>query len=125
MFNQTLDACQTGAYKTFPHPIPNAIVESMLLHLRILVDIFLSRGADADDIKLADLLPGLKSPLINELRNRYGNRNTAQSPCWILNKMLAHPTMLRSNSYSYAPVLTALLPLMLPLLEEIQDARGK
>jgi len=40
MFKRTL-LLSAGECNKFPHPIPNAIVESMLLHLRILVDILL------------------------------------------------------------------------------------
>lgn len=57
MFRQTL-RLSTGECNKFPHPIPNAIVESMLLHLRILIDILLSKRSDKDDITLTDLLPG-------------------------------------------------------------------
>lgn len=125
MFKQTLSACSIGAHKTFQHPIPNAIVESMLLHLRILVQILLSSGSDpdGDDIKTTDLLPNFKSLLIDELRDRYGSRRMARSPCWTLNKMLAHPTLLRSGSYSYDSILNTMLPLILPLLDEIAQAR--
>jgi hypothetical protein len=123
MLKQTWSACSTGAISTYPYPIPNALVESMMLHLRIVVDIFLSRGTDLDDIKLTDLLPKFHSPLIEQLKNAYGNRNTAGSPCWTLNKMLAHPTLLRGNSYNYDGVLKIMLPLILPLLEEVAQAR--
>jgi hypothetical protein len=100
MFKQTWSAVDMGALNTFPHLIRNCIVESMLLHLRALVDMLLSRGSDADDIKLTDLLPDFKSPLTDELRSRYGNRNTVGSPCWTLNKMLTHAARLRSASYN-------------------------
>ena len=123
MLKETLRVCQTEAFKTLQHPIPNAVVESMLLHLRILVDILLSRGSDDDDIKLTDLLPSFQSPLIDELRNSYGNHKSVGSPCWTLNKMLAHPTLLRSGSYSYASTLITVLPLIVPLLDEISQAR--
>lgn len=123
MFKQTWEMCSTGARNRFPHPIPNAISESLLLHLRILVEIFLPGGVEPDDIKLADLLPKFRSPLIEELRSKYGNSRTVGSPCWTLNKMLAHPTQLRSNSYNYDQVLKVVLPLILPLLDEIAQAR--
>ncbi len=122
MFNQTWGMCSTGARNRFPHPIPNAISESLLLHLRILVEIFLSSD-EPDDIKLTDLLPKFRSPLIEELRSKYGKGRTVGSPCWTLNKMLAHPTQLRSDSYNYDQVLKVVLPLILPLLDEIAQAR--
>ena len=125
MFRQTLDACTTGACRWFQYPIPNAIVESMLLHLRILVEILLSSGADpdGDNIKLADLLPNFESGLIEELRTKYGNRKMIGSPYWTLNKKLAHPSLLRSDSYNYDFVLRTVVPIILPLLDEIAQAR--
>jgi len=48
MLNEMRGACTTGARETFPHPIRNAIVESMLLHLRILVELLCSSGSDPD-----------------------------------------------------------------------------
>jgi len=124
MFNQMHGACSTGARNMFQQPIANAIVESMLLHLRILVEILVSSGPDpdGDNIKLTDLLPSFKSPLIEELRNKYG-RGTPGSPCWTLNKMLAHPSRLRSHTYSYDPVLKVMLPVLRPLLDEIAQTR--
>ncbi len=125
MFSQTWDMCLMGANKTFRYPISNAIVESMLLHLRILVDILISKGSspDNDDIKLKNLLPKFDSVLIGTLRIKYGTRSKVRSPCWTLNKMLAHPSMLRSNNYKYDDVLNIMVPCIMPLLDEIERAR--
>jgi hypothetical protein len=123
MFKQTLEICRTGKHQTLPHPIPNAIVESMLLHLRILTELLVSRGSDSDDIRLSDLLPTFTSARIAELKERYGGRKTVGSPCWTLNKMLAHPTSLRADTYSYDSVLRAMVPVIVRLLEEIAIAR--
>jgi len=79
MFRRTFLLATTDCNK-FPPPIPNAIVESMLLHLRILVDILLSRGSGDDDIKLTELLPGFKSPLVGQLKTTYGNSPAAALP---------------------------------------------
>jgi hypothetical protein len=107
-----------------PQWLQNAVVESMLLHTRILVDILLSRG-EPDDIKLSVLLPTFKSPLIEKLREAYGNRSTVGSPCFVLNKRLAHPTMLRSDSYGhdYKSTLDVLVPIMNPLIVEVAQTR--
>ena len=125
MFRQTQNLCQSAEFNSLSPPIPNAVVESMLLHLRILVDILLSRGTspDGDDIKLNGLLPGFTSPLIEQLRTRYGNRTTAGCPCWTLNKMLAHPSTLRGESYSYAKTVETTVPVMRSLIDEIAAAR--
>jgi hypothetical protein len=95
----------------------------MLLHLRILVDILLSRGAGNDDIHLTDLLPGFKSSLVTQLKTGYGDNKTIGCPCWELNKRLAHPTQIRSTSYNYDHVLNALVPVVMRLLDEIAAAR--
>lgn len=114
----------TGARARLPGAVQNATVESMLLHLRILVDILLSRdGTKSDDIKLKELLPSFRSPLLDELRNKYGNSRMVGSRCWALNKMLAHPTKLRSASYSYDAVVNPLMPVVVPLVDEIVKAR--
>jgi len=122
MFKRTLLLSADECNK-FPHPIPNAIVESMLLHLRILVDILLSRGSGNDDINLTDLLPGFKSPLLHLLRTTYGSSKKVGSPCWNLNKRLAHPTQVRSSSYNYSSLLKDLAPVVLRLLDQIAQAR--
>ena len=123
MFTQMLRIGTTVECHMFPQPIQNAIVESMLLHLRILVDILLSRGPGNDDINLTDLLPGFKSSLVAQLKTAYGDSKTVGSPCWHLNKRLAHPTQIRSTSYNYDHVLQALGPMVLKLLDEIAAAR--
>jgi hypothetical protein len=122
MFKRTL-LLSAGECNKFPHPIPNAIVESMLLHLRILVDILLSRGSGNDDINLTDLLPGFKSPLVDLLKTTYRSSKKVGSPCWNLNKRLAHPTQVRSSSYNYSPLLKDLAPVVLRLLDHIAQAR--
>src|SRR5579859_194421 len=123
MFTQMLRIGTTVECQKFPQPIQNAIVESMLLHLRILVDILLSRGSGNDDIDLTDLLPGFKSSLVVRLKTAYGDSKMVGSPCWHLNKRLAHPTQIRSSSYNYDHVLNALVPLVTQLLGEIAAAR--
>lgn len=123
MFTQMLRFGTTVECQKFPHPIQNAIVESMLLHLRILVDILLSRGSGNDDINLTALLPAFKSSLVAQLRTAYGDSKTIGCPCWHLNKRLAHPTQIRSSSYNYNHVLNTLVPLVLQLLGEVATAR--
>lgn len=122
-FRNLLDLCKTGNHKSYPHPIPNATVESLLLHTRILVDILLSRDPASDTIRLADLLPAFGSPKIAELKQQYGSGAIENSPCWTLNKMLAHPTYLRNDAYNYTATINALEPLIASLLDEIQKTR--
>ena len=112
-----------GGNKIYPKVIVNAIAESMLLHLRILTEILISKGYP-NDIKLKDhLLPKFESPRVDELRAKYGDGKREGTPCWTLNKRLAHPSLSRSNSYDYTPVVDALVPCILPLLKEIDHTR--
>ena len=76
------------------------MVESAVLHARILCDILLSRTNADDDIRLTELhLPGDVDPvsdkvdkkLLDQLAADYGNRRLSGTPCWEFNKMLAHP----------------------------------
>jgi hypothetical protein len=122
MFKQTWSMVSMGVTNNFRHPIPNAIVESMLLHLRILTEILISKGTP-DDIKLSDLLPKFESRLVDEMRIKYGASNAAGSPCWTLNKMLAHPSSLRADHHNYDSVLSTMMPHILPLLDEIVEGR--
>jgi hypothetical protein len=122
MFETTLKLSD-DRYKLFQHPVPNAIVESLLLHIRILCDILLSRCKEPDDITLTKRLPGFTSPKVNELENLYGSRKVEGSPCWKLNKMLAHATSVRSEDYNHSPWVNQLLRVLLPLIDEIQRAR--
>ena len=122
MFKGLLDIVYRGAHVSFPEVIRNAIVESLLLHLRILTDILLSGGFPSD-IKLTGLLPSFNSPLIDELRNKYGNSQAVGTPCWTLNKMLAHPSTLRTDTYNWSQTLTSMRRIILPLIEEIAQTR--
>jgi hypothetical protein len=125
MFKRTLEF--SGIRQNYPDPIPNALVESLLLHTRILVDILLSRGKskDNDDIKLAHLLPGFNPPRVAELKAAYGNQNKKSSTCWLLNKMLAHATTVRSYQRDYTEMMTKLTPMIDDLTTQIAEERKK
>src|SRR5262245_35135 len=112
-------------YKKFDGNLRNAVVESALLHTRVLIELLLSRGHETDDIRLLDLLPTFQSGKLEQLRQMYGNSRTPNCPCWTLNKMLAHPTRLRSNSREYSALLNSLTSLVGPLTDEIDQHRPK
>jgi hypothetical protein len=57
--------------------------------------------------------------LIDELESVYGKADIENSPCWVLNKMLAHPTKWRMGSYNYYPALKKVGPYVLAILREI------
>lgn len=125
MFKDMLALCSSRARETFPNRVPNAITESLILHVRSLIEIILSSGHQKDDLKLADLLPNFNSPRIEELRTLYGKHSQENSPCWIINKKLFHPTSLRSDSFDYTTTVNLLSPVILGLLDEISVARRK
>jgi hypothetical protein len=102
--------------------VRNALVESTCLHTRILVDILLSRKTHwPDDIKLAGLLPTFPHTSIEKLRATYGDEKTEGSPCWTLNKMIAHPTLKRGMSHDYTDLLKSLVPLIEAVWQEIEN----
>ena len=125
MFEKTLGLCRCDALKSFDHPIPNAVLESLLLHTRILCDILLSRGRDPDDIKLKGLLPGFASSEIKKLELAYGKSDMKDTPCRHLNKRLAHASIVRSAAdyFDHSPWLSQFLPVLLGTLIEVQQKR--
>lgn len=126
MFRAMCHLLQDGdaTYAALNDHIQNAIVESALLHGRILADILLSRGNEPDDINLEDIAPNFTSADLNQLREFHGTARTENSPCWTLNKMLAHPTLLRGSSFDYSPVLNQLAPIILRIVQELCQRRA-
>jgi hypothetical protein len=112
--------------------ISNCVVESALFHTRIIVEIFLELGnkkQNPDVIFLSDLLKnwqtekGLVS-IVNELRIAYGKSNCKNTPHWVLNKILAHPSALRTTQYNYAQVRKALDPIIEEIIQKINEISG-
>jgi hypothetical protein len=108
----------------------NAVEESAVLHTRILCEIFLSPGREPDDIHLSQLFSDWHSSefsrvreIIDKLREQYGKRRWKDSPCWIFNKMMAHPTDNRSDHYDYTPILNGLRPVIQEMIAEIERLR--
>jgi hypothetical protein len=102
--------------------VTNALVESACLHMRILIDILISKASGkGDDIRLDQLLPALRHSSVNGLRAAYGDGKTERSPCWTLNKMIAHPTLMRGSSHDYTDVIKNLLPLIEAVWQEIEN----
>lgn len=125
MFRAMCGLLNTGNtdYTQLRHHVRNAVVESAVLHSRILADIILSRCKMPDDIGLDALLPGFTPRSLGALQAAYGNSTTAGCPCQTFNKMLAHPTMLRSDSHDYSPVLNKVGPLIDAIVQEVQAER--
>jgi hypothetical protein len=123
MFEATFELCISGSLSDFRHPIPNSVVESLLLHTRILVDILLSRDPEPDAVSLKKLLsdftPAANAPLVEA----YGTAKQVDSPCWTINKRLAHATRIRTDFHDYTPMLLALRPAMISVIHEVHTER--
>ncbi len=119
------DLCRVLNGETFNannNVVKNAVVESVCLHTRILVNILLSKDfGEFDDIRLNHLLPGFQHSSVDRLRAAYGDGKPVQPPwpCWTLNKMIAHPTLQRGNSHDYTDVIKKLLPFIEEVWHEI------
>jgi len=103
----------------------NTVLESLIFHTRIMTDILISKGSRVDDIKLNDLLSEWCSSetgamLIEKLKQAYGEQNKENSPCWVINKMFAHPTKWRTDRFNYSPSLYAIEPIIFDVLSEME-----
>lgn len=126
MFKGLLSLCRSDIFEQHSRYVQNAIVEALLLHTRILADILLSRDSASDAVTLKTLLPGFEPSRLAELKRLYGTRNVEGSPCWTLNKHLAHSTNVRSDSHDYTDdVMEKLRPLIQLCADEIEGERAK
>lgn len=115
-----------------PKVVANALEESAVLHTRVLCEVFLSRGKEADDITFCKLFPGLKTDTryaelnrrVDRLRRKYGSALVQGTPCWIFNKMMAHPTTRRGPSYDYTALLRDVEPAIWRVIREVEALRG-
>jgi hypothetical protein len=103
----------------------NAVIESMILHSRIITDILISNGNQDDDILLKDLLPEwcgseVGKNLIANLANVYGKSNKEGDPRWVINKMMAHPTKWRTDRFNYSLSLRQIEPAIIEVLLGIE-----
>ncbi len=127
MFRNLCHLLVTGnsEYGSLSHWLKNAVVESAVLHARILAAILLSDIREPDDIGLSSLLPGFDCPEIAELRRVYGRRDDPSSPRSAFNKLLAHATTLRGDSFDYSVALNQIAPLILGMVDRINASRPK
>jgi hypothetical protein len=129
MFNATYALCKSDSRAWFSRHLNNAIVESLLLHTRILVDILLSRNEkkNPDEVTLKSLLHKFESPqLLKKLADAYreGTEDDS-SPWWTINKRLAHPTNVRTEGHDYNSMMATLQPIIESLLKEIEIERNR
>jgi len=122
MFSALWDVFQNGqqGLAILVLPIRNAVVESLLLHIRQLADMILSRGTRRDDILLVYLVQNHVPSRLDELDRVYGKDSIEGSPCWTINKMLAHATSIRSSSYDYSDLVKQVAPVLEGIIQEIR-----
>ncbi len=116
--------------------LKNAIVESAIVHARILCDIFRSKDSQLGaGILLKNLFPDWRSnserlkelkSKVKDLRRAYGD-NTAGSPCQIFHQKALHADEARYPSfqgYDYADQFKILDPVIRGVVDAIEALRG-
>jgi hypothetical protein len=122
-----------------PAEVRQAVVESAVIHLRIIMEM-VSRDApqQPDDYCLADLiglanrpsyLPALVrtysddatyAPLVNALLSGTPATSLQKSPKWQIDKLMFHPTRNRAVGHDWTPILNVLAPLVGPVVQDLQ-----
>lgn len=120
MFKATCGLSRNDFQAWFSRHVNNAIAESFLLHTRILMDILMSKESKyKNDIRLKELLPNFTPTRLQELLDLYGDTNTEGTPCWTINKYLAHPTKLRTDNHDYTDIIEGLRPVLQQCVDEV------
>lgn len=109
--------------------VMNAMIEGKLLHMRVLVEIMLGKSKSSDDLSLDDLIRKWKgdkqlSAALSLLSKAYGNTKTPDSPCWIINKMMAHPTTFRMSSFDYSALFHAVDPHIKKCVRRVSEIKS-
>ncbi len=102
----------------------NMATEAIVLHARNLCDFCTS--PKANDIKPSDLFDNYGADrtytqlrrLVRRLDMKYG-RGGKGSARWAFNKMLAHPTKSRGQSFNYTRYLNRILPALRDVIAEL------
>src|SRR5262249_37382777 len=94
---------------------------------RVLIEALINKNSGSDDVNLRRLLAGISTSAEllaaqTALKTVYGTGGDVDSPCWILNKRLAHLTNVRGDSFDYVPVRSALDPLVFEVRREVAAA---
>src|SRR5262249_54924138 len=117
----------------------NAVVESALIHLRIIMEMILRDSPrEADDYCLADLialadkpagLPALikmyrddatYAPLVVAKIGGTPAANLTKSPKWQIDKLMFHPTKNRAVGHDWTPILNVLAPHVGPVIQDLR-----
>ena len=94
--------------------VNNALVESRVLHIRVLTEFLLSRNEKRDtDIKLNQLLPKVcvqHKAVIETLQLAYDTAlpKISKSPKTLIDQLLAHATIERGSKFDWSPVINAM-----------------
>lgn len=106
--------------------IRNAVTDSLVLHTRSLIEFLLSKGKYPDDILLIKLLPNWVAlegkEYLQKLKDAYGGTNIQNSPCWVINKMLAHPTIFRTYRFDYGSTMNKVDPIVFDILQSLSTS---
>jgi hypothetical protein len=105
-----------------------SVAEGRVLHTRNLCDFCTS--TKTNDIKPHDLFENYDTDpkydtlkgLMKEIAERYGQNKDGDAR-WAFNKMLAHPTQERDESFDYTPFLDRVLPVLEEIIGEIETLR--
>lgn len=107
--------------------INNALTESRVLHARQLCEIILDIGGNQNNVRLEHLVPDWTNradcsrliELRENLKTLYGAREDIGSPRWVFNKMMAHPTLERTDNYDYGKSFEMIGPKLREIIAEI------
>lgn len=91
----------------------------------------LDRGKREDVFSISDLdidfpasVKDEVDELKQELRDTHGSPGEINTPCWAINKMLAHATTWRTDRFDYGSTLNQIEPILMQLLELIGEYCG-
>jgi hypothetical protein len=105
--------------------LKNSITEAIVLHTRNLCNFCTS--TDVRDITPSDLFENYDTDskystlkgLLQRLDQQYGRYNDPKSARWAFNKMLAHLTKDRGESFNYEPYLNRVVPVIEEIVSEM------
>lgn len=105
----------------------NAMVESQLVHARILADFLTTEQKNPvqkDDVTLGDLLPALRDELNSDIGSfavQYGTHRAEGTPCWQVNKLIVHLTHHRAGLGQHEDLFELLERILEPVLRKVAE----
>lgn len=131
---------QAASHNAQPLDVRNAMVESAIIHLRILMEMLKDTPQKSDDYCLTDLiampdkpaaLPALMQVYTTDDAT-YSNSvvallggnpapNLRRCPKWQVDKLMFHPTKSRTTSHDWTPILNILVPLLHPIIIDLKQ----